>query len=73
MKDKAFRSSYFLIGVQVQNNYHLKKSTKSFKEQVIDTNEGQTGLLYYLSDKGFTILKCSEKALKLRFKIGNII
>ncbi|MBV1923240.1 MAG: PDZ domain-containing protein, partial [Flavobacteriaceae bacterium] len=55
-----FKEIYNLIGID-------------FKEQIINENESETGLRYYLSEKGFTILKCSEGAQKLGLKKGDIV
>ncbi len=70
---KTFFDNYIIGAKPLPFKEMYKKIGVNFKEQVIDTTKSQTGLRYYLTDEGFIILKCSEEALKLGFKKGDII
>lgn len=70
---KNFFDNYIIGAEPLPFKEMYKKIGINFKNQVIDSTKSQTGLRYYLTDKGFTLLKCSEGALKLGFKKGDII
>lgn len=44
-----------------------------YEEEVLDSTKSEVGLSYYMSESGFTVIKCSESAAKLGFKKGDII
>jgi predicted metalloprotease with PDZ domain len=70
---KSFINKYIKAAEPLPYKEIYEKIGVNFKEQVIDTAKSQTGLRYYFTEQGFVILKCSEEALKLGFKEGDII
>ncbi|WP_438422836.1 M61 family metallopeptidase [Aquimarina macrocephali] len=70
---KIFIDNYIIGAKPLPLKEIYKKIGVNFIEQVIDTTKSQTGLRYYLTEKGFIILKCSEEASKIGFKEGDII
>lgn len=51
----------------------FKKIGVNYQKKITDTNSNETGLRYYLGEKGFTILKCSEQASLLGFEEGDLL
>lgn len=70
---KIFFDKYIRAAEPLPLKEIYKKIGVNYKERVIDTTQSQTGLRYYLTEKGFVILKCTEDASKLGFKEGDII